>query len=125
MLRFLAVLLLALAIGAPASADSRTYISVGTVYGSGPHYRHHDYRPYPRHYYYGPPPVVYYVPAPRVYYPPPPPVVYVPAPAVVMPSAPPQAYCRGFQGDATFDESGRPFYGTACLEPDGRWHIVR
>jgi len=32
--------------------------------------------------------------------------------------------CRTYRGDAIIDSSGRPFYGRACLESDGRWHVV-
>jgi hypothetical protein len=83
---------------------------------------------------YGPP--VYYAPAPVYYYPPPPPVYYAPPPAyyapppaVVAPPPPPVAApqasgCRTFHGDASIDDNGEPFYGTACLQSDGRWHIV-
>jgi len=89
---------------------------------------------------YAPPPPVYYYPAP-VYYPPP--VVYAPAPppSVVYapaPSAPPPATptaapappppqtgnCRQYRGDATIDGQNQPFYGTACQQSDGKWHIV-
>ena len=80
---------------------------------------------------YTPPPPVYYYPPPApVYYPPvvytPPPVVVAPPP-VVPPAAPPPAqtgYCRQYNGDATIDGKNQPFYGTACRQPDGRWHIV-
>ncbi len=71
------------------------------------------------------PPAYYYPPPRRYYYYVPPPVYYVPPPPVVY--APPMATgpaCRTFSGDATIDASGAPFYGTACLEADGRWHIV-
>lgn len=51
---------------------------------------------------------------PPVYYRRPPRVVYVDPPPV----------CRRFDGDATLDATGRRFFGTACLRPDGRWHIV-
>lgn len=51
---------------------------------------------------------------PDYYYAPPPRVVYVQPPPV----------CRQFDGDATIDATGGPFYGTACLEADGLWHIV-
>jgi len=44
------------------------------------------------------------------------------APAVVYQA--PSANCRQFNGNATIDASGQPFYGTACLESDGRWHIT-
>ena len=53
----------------------------------------------------------------------PPPVYYAPPPAAYY--APPQPRnCQTFNGDASIDASGAPFYGTACLQADGRWHIV-
>ncbi|HEX9463106.1 MAG TPA: hypothetical protein VGB82_10950 [Alphaproteobacteria bacterium] len=33
--------------------------------------------------------------------------------------------CRAFQGDAVFAGTTQPFYGTACFQPDGAWHIAR
>ena len=73
--------------------------------------------------YWGPP--GYYAPAyyypPPVYYAPPPPVYYAP-PQVAAPA--PAPYCRDYRGDATLDGQGTPFYGRACLQADGRWHIV-
>lgn len=55
--------------------------------------------------------------------------VPVPAPVYVLPppvvlQAPPPAYCREYT--ATTMVNGRPVetYGTACLQPDGRWRIV-
>jgi hypothetical protein len=36
----------------------------------------------------------------------------------------PPANCRQFNGNATIDASGQPFYGTACLGADGLWHIT-
>jgi hypothetical protein len=71
--------------------------------------------------YYAPPPV-YYAPPP-VYYAPPPVVVYSPPAPVYAAPAPAASNCRTYNGDATIDASGRPFYGTACQAPDGRWHI--
>ncbi|MGE5538881.1 MAG: hypothetical protein ACM30I_09700 [Gemmatimonas sp.] len=69
----------------------------------------------------------YYYPAPVYPYPdpyalpviagPPPVVTVVPAPAA------PQT-CREYHGDAIINGTNQPFYGTACLEPDGQWHIV-
>jgi hypothetical protein len=32
--------------------------------------------------------------------------------------------CREFHGDAMVNDTGQPFYGTACLQDDGLWHIV-
>ena len=144
MVRFLkwigavAALVAAIALAGPAFAGSRTsvVIGVGTVFGPGPYYHHrhyhgHYYRPYYR------PPVVYYYPG-SVYYYPPPAVVYAPPPAAY-PAPPPvvyaptsgaapapaqNAYCREYRGDATIDGTNQPFYGTACLKTDGKWHIV-
>ena len=36
----------------------------------------------------------------------------------------PARECRNYNGDATIDANGTPFYGQACLEADGKWHIV-
>jgi len=101
--------LIALAAAAPAEARGRVYLgfNVGVPLYYGP----------PAYYY---PPPAYYYPPPAYYYPPPPPRVsyYTPPPA-------PAANCRTFQGDASIDASGQPFYGTACQQADGRWYIVR
>jgi len=98
----------ALAVGVPAAAQARVFVGVGI---GVPVYR--PYYPYP-----------YYAPA---YYPPPA-VVYAPPPVVVAPTpvvAPaPTSNCRQYRGDATVDGANQPFYGTACLQADGRWHIV-
>lgn len=106
MLRFLAVAAAALTWAVPAMAH-------GTRFGLSlffPLYLG------PPAYYPPPPPVYYYPPSRPVYYAP-------PAPAYVTP-APPSSNCREFRGDATIDANGGPFYGTACLGADGRWHIV-
>jgi hypothetical protein len=100
----------ALAVGVPAAAQARVFVGVGIGVPV--------YRPY--YPYYAP----YYAPA---YYPPPA-VVYAPPPVVVAPTpvvAPaPTSNCRQYRGDATVDGANQPFYGTACLQADGRWHIV-
>ncbi len=103
-----AALCLAMAVAGPAAAHTRVVLGFGAVVG-------------PPAYYY-PPPVYYYPPPPVYYYPPAPTVTYMPAPAA---TPAPQRYCREYQGNATIDGSQQPFYGTACLEPDGKWHIVR
>jgi hypothetical protein len=81
-------------------------------------------------YAYYPPP--YYV-APRYYYPPPP-VVYAPPPVVYAPSAQApapvapvvsQEQCREYQAPAVVGGEPGNTYGTACLQPDGSWRIVR
>jgi hypothetical protein len=112
-LTFLA-LLAAAATGLPAIAEARVNVDIG-IGVPGPRYRPHYYAPH----YYVPPPVYYY-PPPAVVYAPPPPIVYTPAP----PPATAQANCHTYNGDATLDGRGTPFYGTACLQPDGKWHIV-
>ncbi len=105
---FLAVT--ALAVGVPAAAQARVFVGVGI---GVPVYR--PYYPYYAPVYYPPPAVVY---APPVVVAPP----QVAVPAISAPAA--TGYCRQYRGDATVDGAGHPFYGTACLQPDGRWHIV-
>lgn len=112
--------ILGIVIAVSPQADARVFVGVGVgvpIYAPPPIY------------YYPPPPPVYYVPPPVVYAPPPPAPVYVapqPAPASTAPSPPPSqtGNCRQYRGDATIDGRNQPFYGTACLQPDGRWHIV-
>ena len=110
MRRFLSVVgllaVVGLAIGVPAAAQARVFVGVGIGVPV--------YRPY--YPVYAPPPV-YYPPA-MVYAPPP--VVVAPTPVVAAPAA----TCRQYRGDATVDGANQPFYGMACLQADGRWHIV-
>lgn len=125
---FLAALTAGLALSAPAHADSRGHGGGGhggfhhggfhhdhfhgRVFlgfgGFGPFWPYYDPYFYPYPAYYGPPPAYY--PAPYG----------APAPATVAP----QANCIRFNGDATNDQTGQPFYGTACMQADGKWHIV-
>ena len=125
----LAALPLLVAASHPAAAhggSTRVFLgfNVGVpVYGPPPAY----YAPPPVYYY--PPPPVYYAPPPAYYAPPP--AYYAPPPAVAEPPPPPApaaapqaSGCRTFNGDASIDDNGQPFYGTACLQSDGRWHIV-
>ncbi len=109
LLKILSLLAAVAVVSLPAAAFAHSRVFLGFNVG------------YPG--YYGPP--AYYYPPP-VYYAPPPPVVYYnspPAP-VYAPPAPAQN-CRTFNGDATIDASGQPFYGTACQGPDGRWHVTQ
>lgn len=115
LLKFLGVFAAVLAVVAPGAAFAHSRVFLGFNFG---------YPGYYPGYYYGPP--AYYYPPPA-YYAPPPPVVYYtppPAPAYAPPAAPAQN-CRTFNGDATIDASGQPFYGTACVGPDGRWRITQ
>ena len=104
-LGFLAVLLIAATASLPASAHSRFFFGFGFPFYVPP-YPAYYYAPY-----YAPP--VYY--APPTYY-------YVPAPVVRR--YPPPSYCRRVNGEATIDATGQPFYGIACLWPDGRWRTA-
>ena len=100
----LALLFLCTTDCAPAAAHSHVVLGFGfSYYAPGPYY-------YPPYYYYPPP--VYYAP-PVVYYSAPPASYVAPSPT-----------CRTFQGDATNDQTHQPFYGTACLWPDGKWRIT-
>ena len=109
---FLAALLLALSVSLPASAHGRVFVGIGF----GPVFPFYDPWYYPAYAYYPPP----------VYYPPPAPVYY--APTYYAPPAPvaaaPSVNCTRFKGDAVNDDSGEPFYGIACMQADGKWHIV-
>ena len=110
-LKILVVLALAMVAALPgaAYAHGHSHVFLGFNFGY-PAY-------YPAPVYYYPPPPVYYAPPPVVYYTPPP--VYAPAPPA------PASNCRTFNGDATIDASGQPFYGTACYGQDGHWHITQ
>lgn len=123
LLRFLAVLSLVMIVSAPA-AQARVFVSLGFPFFPfwGPAYY---YPPAPAYYY--PPP--YYYPPQQGYYPP---DVYgqaapqsAPAPAQTVSPSTASKNCRTYRGDATIDSSGKPFYGRACLEADGRWHVVQ
>lgn len=116
----------ALAVGVlPAAAQARVFVGVrlgGPVYG--PAYYGPAYYPayYPAPVYY-PPPAVVYAPQPVVVAPTP--VAVTPAPAAAPAPTPAAASnCRQYQGNATVDGQNQPFYGTACLQADGKWHIV-
>ena len=105
----------------PAAARSRFSFGIGLNFGVPCcYYAPFAYYPAPAYYppsaYYAPPA---YYPPPYYYYPPPPPAYYAPAPVAAEPQ------CREWRGDAKNEQTGQPFYGTACLQPDGRWHIVR
>ena len=75
--------------------------------------------------YYAPPPAYYYAPPPAAYAPPP---VYAPAPAYRYQA--PNAYsgsqqCESYESTTTIDGRPQTLTGTACLQPDGTWRIVR
>ena len=56
----------------------------------------------------------------------PPPPVYVPPPPAAAPAyAPVPGQCREYQSTTTIDGRPQQVYGTACLQPDGSWRIVR
>ena len=116
----LAVLILALAVSAPADAGSRFFFGFGfPLWGWGWPYYYPYYAPAPV--YYTPPPV-YYAPEPVYYssystY-----DAFFDRPVYTEPR--PRVNCRRFSGDGIDDDTGQPFYGVACMQADGRWHIV-
>jgi hypothetical protein len=102
-----------------AEARSRAYFSIGVPLYLGPPAYYYPPPP-PVYYYPPPPPPVYYAPPPAAYAPPP--VAYVP-PA---PAAPAMAQtCREYQSTVTINGTPQATFGTACLQPDGSWRIVR
>lgn len=144
----LAVCGLALTVGmpAPAQADGwhrhdyrhwhggpKVRSGITFHFGSAFPYRYRPYHRPPRVVYrYAPPPmIVYREPPPVVVYrPAPPPVVYAPPAVSAVPTSP--AYtdsrgrtCREYQATGTVGGTGQPLWGTACLQPDGSWRIVR
>jgi hypothetical protein len=119
-----------------AQADGRhshSRVTIGLGFYGGPYYARpypYYYRPYyyPDYYYYAPPPVVYA--PPPVVYSAPPVVVTQPAPMAATgtsPSytAPNGQTCREFQSTALIGGQQQPVYGTACLQSDGAWRVVR
>jgi hypothetical protein len=78
------------------------------------------------------PPVVVYPPPPMVVYQAPPPYAsaYPSAPVQAVPVSPPYTdgygrYCREYQSTMVVGGMPQPGYGTACMQPDGSWQIVR
>lgn len=120
-LRFLAVLLLVLVASAPAHA--RVFVSLGFPFF--PFYGPAYYYPPPAYPYYYPP--SYYYPPQQGYYAPDAYAQSAPqsAPAETVSPSTSSRNCRTFHGDATIDASGQPFHGRACLESDGRWHVIQ
>ena len=111
-----------LALGFAGAAQAHGRGSRASVYFSfgAPYY----YYPPPRYYY--PPPPVVYAPPPPVVYAPPPPVVYAPPAPISAPAlSVAQEHCREYQAPAVVGGEPGNTYGTACLQPDGTWRIVR
>jgi hypothetical protein len=130
----------------PSVAGADVHVSIIGGYGCC------AYRPWhPWGYPWGPP--AYYVPGPPVVYAPPPPVIYAPPPVVyaapppvVYAAPPPVVYaapppnaapasgsyvdkagrtCREYQTTVTLGGAPQSVHGTACLQPDGSWQMVR
>lgn len=130
-------LALTLGTAGQATAGARVSVTVGDDCCWGPPH-HTGYYHHPHHPHWGRP--VYVVPPPVIYEPPP--VVVVPRrPAVVYAPPPPQPVeampaspvyqnsagqtCREYQLTVHVGGTSQPAYGTACLQPDGTWRIVR
>jgi hypothetical protein len=103
-------------LAAPGAAEARGFFSLGFDFPlvAGP----------PAYYY--PPPPAYYYPPPQAYYPPPAYSGYPAYPPMVS-AAPtqPSGTCREYQTTTIIGGVPQQTYGTACLQPDGTWRIVR
>jgi hypothetical protein len=114
-----ASLLVAAGVAAPSVAEARGSVGFGFGFGvplAGP----------PAYYYPPPvyyPPPAYYYPPPAYYYPPP--VADATPPSTVGDQASQDQTCREYQATTTIDGRPQASYGTACLQPDGTWRIVR
>jgi hypothetical protein len=111
-----AAALVLVAASLPAAAEWRRHDSVFFGF-SGPAY-------------YYPPPVAYYPPPPGIYAPPPviyaaPPVAYAPPPDQIALGREVSAGCREYTTPANVGGRTVQTFGTACLQPDGTWRIVR
>ena len=114
-----------------AEASGRVFLGLNVgvpAYGYG--YGPPAYYPAPAYY----PPPAYYYPPPAYYGPPPvaaapgqlPPVALPPV-ASAAPAAPGagQENCREFQSTTVIGGQTQAVVGTACLQADGTWRIVR
>jgi hypothetical protein len=112
----------------PQPAAARGFVHFGFGFPVGPAY----YPPPPV--YYGPPPVYYapppvYYSEPPAYYAPPayaPPTSYAPPPyAPEAAQAPNGPQCREYTTTSIVGGQPQQVVGTACLQADGTWRIVR
>jgi hypothetical protein len=92
-------------VAAAPAAEARGFVSIGVGL---------PFYPAPAYYY---PPVVYAAP----------PVVYAPAPAPVYAPAPADSngQCRDYTTTQNIGGTPQQVVGTACLQPDGSWRIVK
>ncbi len=138
-----AVLGVALIGVAPAKADRWNHHHHSRHWDDGPRYRSgvsfYFGNPYVYHrpppvvvYRYAPPPpiVIYREPAPQIVYAPPPQVAYMSPPVSAVPASPVYTdaagrTCREYQTTVSVGGAAQPGYGTACLQADGSWRIVR
>ena len=112
--------------------DGGVHIGIGLGYGYYP--PGWGYYGYPGYYYppyYVAPPPVAYVPPPAYYAAPAPAPVYA-APSSIPADQTSPTYtdergqtCREYQSTAIVGGASQPTYGTACLQPDGSWRVVR
>lgn len=119
---------LAVAAAGTASADHRDRGWHGSGWHGGGYWRHGHNRHWRghRHRHHGSGISGLFIfdltPPPRRVYVAPPPVIVQPPPIVYR--APPQAYCREYTTNVLVNGQPVETYGTACLQPDGRWRIV-
>ena len=115
--------------GKGAAIGGVTGLALGALAGNSIDRRR---EPPPAQAYYGAPPGYYAAPPPGYYYAPVPaygaPVpAYAPPPMAAAPAQ--QGYstanCREYSSTITIDGQDQRSYGTACLQADGSWRIVR
>jgi surface antigen len=115
--------------GKGAAIGGVTGLALGALAGNSiDRSRERTYAAPPPTYYAPPPPPAgyYYAPAPAPaysYYPAQP--AYAPPPAPAPTASYSTANCREYSGTIIIDGREQPSYGTACLQPDGTWRIVR
>jgi hypothetical protein len=124
-----AAIIVTAATALPAHAEGR-YQSVdgrhrdddwGRGWGHNKHKQHH-HRHGPSHF--GPPMVIYRsAPPTTVYMMPPPPIQAVPMSPMYTDSW--GRYCREYQSTVTVGGLPQGGYGTACMQPDGSWQVMR
>ncbi|MGQ0675177.1 MAG: hypothetical protein ACT4N4_03700, partial [Rhodospirillales bacterium] len=110
--------------GKGAAIGGVTGLALGALAGSQIDRRR---EPPPAQTYYATPPG-YYAPAPGYYYAPAPGYgapAYAPPPVVAQQPSYSTANCREYSGTIIIDGQEQRSYGTACLQPDGSWRIVR
>lgn len=111
-LLFCGVAAAAVALAGPQPAEAHGSVHVGIGFGI----------PLAPAYYPSP---AYYPAYPAPAYYPPPAVAYAPPPAYVESPPPPEQQCREYTATSVIGGRPQQVVGTACLQADGTWRIIR